>query len=154
MKAPRYDELPMEVGPLARMLVAYASGHDDAQALIGEALGRSRWGRRRSSRPSAGWRPAGIETVLLARRMQKWYGDLVGRIRGGDVAPSTASAGIPRPGRARARATAIWTPRAGALGHWVQIEDGRITATSASCPAPGTARPAMHRGRAAPTSRR
>jgi hydrogenase large subunit len=26
MKAPRLNETPMEVGPLARMLVAYASG--------------------------------------------------------------------------------------------------------------------------------
>ena len=27
LKSPRYDGLPMEVGPLSRMLVAYASGH-------------------------------------------------------------------------------------------------------------------------------
>ena len=40
MKAPRYEGRPMEVGPLARMLVAYASGHEEAQALVGEALGR------------------------------------------------------------------------------------------------------------------
>jgi len=33
MKAPRYEGHAMEVGPLARMLVAYASGHEDGRRL-------------------------------------------------------------------------------------------------------------------------
>ena len=54
MKAPRYEGRPMQVGPLARMLVAYGSGHAEVEAhgrgSAGQARGRA---RPRSSRPSA-----------------------------------------------------------------------------------------------------
>lgn len=39
MKAPRYDGKPMEVGPLARMLVAYARGHQRVKELVDTVLG-------------------------------------------------------------------------------------------------------------------
>jgi len=38
LKAPRYDDLPMEVGPLARMLVAYGSGHKRVQEVVNHVL--------------------------------------------------------------------------------------------------------------------
>jgi len=40
LKAPRYDGMPMEVGPLARMLVAYASGHKRVRELVHLVLGK------------------------------------------------------------------------------------------------------------------
>jgi len=39
LKAPRYDGLPMEVGPLSRMLVAYGSGHPRVKELVGKVDG-------------------------------------------------------------------------------------------------------------------
>ena len=38
LKAPRYQDHPMEVGPLSRMLVAYASGHQEVKDLVNGAL--------------------------------------------------------------------------------------------------------------------
>ena len=40
LKSPRYDGLPMEVGPLSRMLVAYGSGHPRVKELVGMVLGK------------------------------------------------------------------------------------------------------------------
>ncbi|MDX1644983.1 MAG: nickel-dependent hydrogenase large subunit, partial [Thermoanaerobaculia bacterium] len=40
LKSPRYDGEPMEVGPLARMLVAYGRGNERVQELVGMALGK------------------------------------------------------------------------------------------------------------------
>jgi hydrogenase large subunit len=40
IKTPRWREHPMEVGPLARILVAYASGRTEVQDVVGEALQR------------------------------------------------------------------------------------------------------------------
>ena len=40
LKTPRWKDNPMEVGPLARLLVAYASGHDDVKELVGQTLGK------------------------------------------------------------------------------------------------------------------
>ena len=38
LKAPRYDDQPMEVGPLARMLVAYANGHSRVVEMVSLVL--------------------------------------------------------------------------------------------------------------------
>src|SRR5512143_3375149 len=40
MKAPRYDGKPMQVRPLARMLVAYASGHKEVKEMVGATLAK------------------------------------------------------------------------------------------------------------------
>jgi Ni,Fe-hydrogenase I large subunit len=38
LKAPRYDGKVMEVGPLARLLVAYVAGNEQVQALVNGTL--------------------------------------------------------------------------------------------------------------------
>ena len=40
LKTPRWKEQPMEVGPLARLLVAFASGRTDVQDLVKDTLGK------------------------------------------------------------------------------------------------------------------
>jgi hydrogenase large subunit len=40
LKSPRYEGMPVEVGPLSRMLVAYASGHKDVKVLVDGALAK------------------------------------------------------------------------------------------------------------------
>ncbi|HKZ16358.1 MAG TPA: nickel-dependent hydrogenase large subunit, partial [Geobacteraceae bacterium] len=40
VKSPRYTDLPMEVGPLARMLVAYASGHKQVKEAVDGVLAK------------------------------------------------------------------------------------------------------------------
>jgi [NiFe] hydrogenase large subunit len=37
-KAPRYEGEPMEVGPLARVLVAYGKGHKDIKPIVDSVL--------------------------------------------------------------------------------------------------------------------
>ena len=38
LKAPRYDDEPMEVGPLARILVAYVEGRGEVRAAVDRAV--------------------------------------------------------------------------------------------------------------------
>ena len=40
LKTPRWKDNPMEVGPLARLLVAYASGNTQVKDLVGATLGK------------------------------------------------------------------------------------------------------------------
>ncbi len=127
MKAPRYDGMPMEVGPLARMLVAYGSGHEGAQELVGEVLGRLEVGPEALFSTLGRTAARGIETVLLARRMEKWFDDLVGRIKGGDTATFNGERWDPSTWPATARGYGYQDAPRGNLGHWVEIKDSEIS---------------------------
>ncbi len=127
MKAPRYNGMPMEVGPLARMLVAYGSGHEGARELVGEVLGRLEVGPEALFSTLGRTAARGIETVLLARRMEKWYDDLVGRIKGGDTATFNGERWDPSTWPATARGYGYQDAPRGNLGHWIEIRDSKIS---------------------------
>jgi [NiFe] hydrogenase large subunit/hydrogenase large subunit len=127
LKSPRYDGQPMEVGPLARMLVAYASGHAEAKAVIGEALGRLNVGPAALFSTLGRVAARGAETVLLARRMDAWYSSLITRIRSGDTQTFTRDKWEPSTWPASAQGYGYLDAPRGALGHWVQIRDGKIS---------------------------
>lgn len=126
LKSPRYMDMPMEVGPLARMLIAYASGHDDARELVGEVLGRldapptalfSTLGRTAAR---------GIETMLIAHKLRDWYGALVNNVANGDLATFNPEKFEPSTWPAEARGFGFMEAPRGALGHWIRIRDGKI----------------------------
>ncbi|HKK08579.1 MAG TPA: nickel-dependent hydrogenase large subunit, partial [Gemmatimonadota bacterium] len=127
MKAPRYDGKPMEVGPLARMLVAYASGHEGAREVIGEALGKLQVGPAALFSTLGRTAARGVETVLLARMMGAWYGDLTNRIKNGDVTTFNNTKWEPSTWPATARGYGYLDAARGALGHWVEIQNGQIS---------------------------
>jgi [NiFe] hydrogenase large subunit/hydrogenase large subunit len=126
MKSPRYDDRPVEVGPLARMLVAYASGHEDVQEVVNEALGRLEVGPEALFSTLGRTAARGVETVLLARRLETWFGALVDRIRSGDTQTFNGEFWDPSTWPTTAQGYGYLEAARGALGHWVQIDDGRI----------------------------
>jgi len=127
MKAPRYEGRPMEVGPLARVLVAYASGHDDVRGLAGEALGRLQVGPEALFSTLGRVAARGLETVLLARKLEQWHNDLVQRIKGGDIATFNRDKWDPDTWPATTQGYGYLDAPRGALGHWVEIQNGRIS---------------------------
>jgi [NiFe] hydrogenase large subunit/hydrogenase large subunit len=127
MKAPRYDDMPMEVGPLARALVAYASGHEGVQELANEALGRLEVGPEALFSTLGRTAARGIETVLLARRMEQWFDNLITRVRSGDSATFTKDKWEPSSWPTTAQGYGFLDAPRGSLGHWVQIENGKIS---------------------------
>jgi [NiFe] hydrogenase large subunit/hydrogenase large subunit len=153
MKAPRYDEHPMEVGPLARMLVAYASGHQDVRSVVGDALGRLGVGPEALFSTLGRVAARGAETVLVAARMQKWYDDLVGRIRAGDVSTFTHERWDPSTWPQRCQGYGYLDAARGALGHWVQIENGQISRYQCVVPSTWNCSPRDARGQSGPYER-
>jgi Ni,Fe-hydrogenase I large subunit len=127
MKAPRYEGRAMQVGPLARMLVAYGAGHADVQELVNEVLGRLGVGPAALFSTLGRTAARGIETVLLARRMEYWYDSLVERIRNGDTQTFVGDKWDPGSWPASARGYGYLDAPRGALGHWVEIQNGRIS---------------------------
>ena len=127
MKAPRYDGKAMQVGPLARALVAYAAGHDDMRTMVNDTLKKLGVGPEVLFSTLGRTAARGIETVLVARRLGRWFDDLVTRIRDGDVKTFVGDAWEPGTWPASAQGYGFLDAPRGSLGHWVQIADGKIS---------------------------
>jgi [NiFe] hydrogenase large subunit len=120
-KAPRYDGEPCEVGPLARVLVAYARGHKDIKPVVDNVL--KTLGVDANALFSTLGRTAarGIESLAIGEKMQTWVMELVANIKNGDTQTYEP---YEMPGSGMGVGLND-VPR-GALGHWVNIENKKI----------------------------
>jgi quinone-reactive Ni/Fe-hydrogenase large subunit len=139
IKSPRYDGKAVEVGPLARMVVGYVKGDERIKKYVGDFLKRS--GLPIEVLFSTVGRTAAraIETVLMGDAMMEWVDELAKNVASGDLSTWTefdfdkVAADTKGMGLAEA-------PR-GALGHWVNIKDGKITNYQAIVPSTWNASP-------------
>ncbi len=121
IKAPRYDGASCEVGPLARVLVAYGKGHQDIKPLVDKAL--TQLSIPATALFSTLGRTAArcIETVAVGDALQEWTMELVENIKSGDT-KTYEPYEIPDSGRGMGLND---VPR-GALGHWIDVKDKKI----------------------------
>jgi [NiFe] hydrogenase large subunit/hydrogenase large subunit len=126
MKAPRYNGKPMEVGPLARMLVGYAAGQPDIKKIVDDTLKALNVGPEALFSTLGRTAARGMESILYARLMRQWYDDLVARIKGGDVSTHNGEKWEPSTWPKEAKGFGYLEAPRGALGHWVNIKDGKI----------------------------
>jgi Ni,Fe-hydrogenase I large subunit len=126
IKAPRYDNTPVEVGPLARMLIAYAQGHERVQHWVNAALGTLEVGPEALFSTLGRIAARGLETVVLAEKVTDWLDELEANLGQGDLRIANTENWDPSTWPDEAVGWG-WTeaPR-GALGHWVRIKDGGI----------------------------
>jgi [NiFe] hydrogenase large subunit len=120
-KAPRYDGEPCEVGPLARVLVAYAKEQSDIKPVVDSVA--KQLGIPLTALFSTLGRTAarGIETVAIGNAMQGWVMELVQNIKNGDT---KTYQGWEMPDKGMGYGLND-VPR-GSLGHWIEIEGGKI----------------------------
>jgi len=120
-KAPRYDGEPCEVGPLARVLVAYARGQKEIKPVVDNVL--KTLGVDANALFSTLGRTAarGIETLVIGERMNNWVMELVENVKNGDTKTYEP---YERPNSGMGVGLND-VPR-GSLGHWVQIENKKI----------------------------
>ena len=150
LKSPRYNGKPMEVGPLAHVLVAYASGHKDVKPMVDDLL------KRLNAPPAALFSTLGrtaargIETQLIAQRLGVWYDDLVTRIKGGDVRTFNGDKWEPGSWPREAKGYGVLDAPRGALGHWVKIKDEKIERYQCVVPSTWNASPRDTQGVSGP----
>jgi Ni,Fe-hydrogenase I large subunit len=126
LKAPRYKDEPMEVGPLARMLVAYASGHSDVRAGVDELLGTLGVGPEALFSTLGRVAARALETKLLVGKLAGWQAELEENLATGDLAIADVSRWDPASWPAEAQGWGLEEAPRGALGHWVVIKDQKI----------------------------
>ena len=126
MKAPRLADEPMEVGPLARMLVAYASGHERVQAVVNSVLETLGVGPEVLFSTLGRTAARCIETVVVAEKLLDWTDELVESMAKGDLEIHDWDSWDPANWPTEAKGWGFTEAPRGALGHWVHIKDGKI----------------------------
>ncbi len=121
LKAPRYSEQSCEVGPLARVLVAYGYGKKEVKTVVDSVL--KQLGIPAAALFSTLGRTAarGIEALVVGERMETWINALIENVKKGDTTTYQAWE-MPKKGMGFGLND---VPR-GSLGHWIKIEDGKI----------------------------
>jgi hydrogenase large subunit len=150
LKAPRYDDQPMEVGPLSRMLVAYAQGHERVRQLVGAVLTHLGVGPEALFSTLGRVAARGIETQVLVEKIDDWIDGLTDNMRRGDLRIADNSKWEPESWPADATGAGFHEAPRGALGHWVHIVDGRIENYQIVVPSTWNAGPRDAGGRRGP----
>jgi hydrogenase large subunit len=126
LKTPRWKGHAMEVGPLARMLVGYASGNSEIRDAVSETLAAL------NAPPAALFSTLGrtaaraIESRLVARWGLEFYQQLLANIKAGDTRTFTKERWEPSTWPVEARGVGCSEAPRGALAHWIVIKDAKI----------------------------
>jgi hydrogenase large subunit len=146
LKSPRWKGHAMEVGPLARVLMLYAGGHEQTKELVSMTLNTldvpvealfSTLGRTAAR---------GLETKIVADNMQIWYNNLVANIKAGDTRTFNDVLWDPSSWPKQARGVGFMEAPRGALAHWIVIEDETIKNYQAVVPSTWNAGPRDQNG--------
>jgi hydrogenase large subunit len=141
LKSPRWKGHSMEVGPLARVLMLYATGHDQTRELVQMTLNQldvpvqalfSTLGRTAART---------LETKIIADQMQVWYDELVSNIGAGDTRTFNERNWDPGSWPRQAKGVGIMEAPRGALSHWIVIENQKIANYQAVVPSTWNAGP-------------
>jgi hydrogenase large subunit len=150
LKSPRWQGKPMEVGPLARMLMLYATGNEQAKELVSYTL------RTLDVPVTALFSTLGrtaartLETKIFVDAMQGWYDKLIANIKAGDVRTFNEKLWDPSTWPKQARGVGYTEAPRGALAHWIVIEDGKIANYQAVVPSTWNAGPRDAAGQEGP----
>jgi hydrogenase large subunit len=141
LKSPRWKGKAVEVGPLARVLMLYASGHEQTRELVGMTLKKldvpvqalySTLGRTAART---------LETKIMADTMMSWYDDLMTNIKAGDLKTHNEARWDPSTWPKTAKGVGYMEAPRGALAHWIVIKDARIDNYQAVVPSTWNAGP-------------
>jgi hydrogenase large subunit len=141
LKSPRWKGHAMEVGPLARVLLLYATGHDQAKELVGMALSSLKLPVDALFSTLGRTAARTLETKIVADAMQGWYDALVANIKAGDTKTFNETLWEPSSWPNESRGAGYMEAPRGALGHWVLIKDGKIDNYQAVVPSTWNAGP-------------
>ncbi|HEY0634346.1 MAG TPA: nickel-dependent hydrogenase large subunit, partial [Gammaproteobacteria bacterium] len=150
LKSPRWKGQPMEVGPLARVLMLYAKGHEQTKALVNMTLSKldlpvqalySTLGRTAART---------LETKSIGEAMAGWYDQLMANIKAGDLRTFNETLWEPSTWPKEAKGVGYMEAPRGALGHWIVIKDGKIDNYQAVVPSTWNAGPRDTAGKEGP----
>jgi hydrogenase large subunit len=153
LKSPRWQAPDgkihaVEVGPLARILMLYAKGHEQTREIVEYTLNTlnvpldalySTLGRTAART---------LETKLIVDAMQGWYNNLITNIKAGDTKTFNEQLWEPSTWPKQAKGVGAMEAPRGSLAHWIVIENGTIANYQAVVPSTWNAGPRDLNGQA------
>ncbi|MBF0284532.1 MAG: nickel-dependent hydrogenase large subunit [Magnetococcales bacterium] len=150
LKSPRWRGKPVEVGPLARMLVLHASGHAQAQELVNATLGRLKLPVSALFSTLGRTAARALETKIIVDAMAGWFDQLMANIKRGELETFNNAKWDPGMWPSHAQGAGFTEAPRGALAHWVVIDDGKISNYQAVVPSTWNAGPRDPEGQPGP----
>lgn len=146
LKSPRWAETPMEVGPLARVLAMYASGHEQTRDLTNYVLQTLNAPIEAVFSTLGRTAARAIETKVFADHMLKTYNDLIDTIKAGDTETFNGEKWEPTSWPSHAEGFGYMEAPRGALGHWCVIDNGKLSNYQMVVPTTWNGSPRDHKG--------
>ncbi|HEY6925220.1 MAG TPA: nickel-dependent hydrogenase large subunit [Steroidobacteraceae bacterium] len=150
LKSPRWNGKVVEVGPLSRVLMLYASGHAQTKELVNSTLAKLEVPVQALYSTLGRVAARTLETKLIADALPGWYDTLIANIKAGDVKTHNEAFWNPSSWPAKAQGAGFMEAPRGALGHWIVIENGKIANYQAIVPSTWNAGPRDAHGQAGP----
>lgn len=126
IKSPRWKENPMEVGPLARLIVGYAAGRADIKETVDATLGKL--GVPKEALFSTLGRTAarGIDCILSMNYMKEFFAELMDRVKTRETGTFNGEKWDPKSWPAEAEGVGLAEAPRGALAHFIKIRNGAV----------------------------
>ena len=150
IKTPRWQGRPMEVGPLARFVVAYAKGNQEIKGLVDGALSRLNLPVSALYSTLGRTLARALEAKYLVDHLAGFYQDLLANIKAGDSQTFNGEKWEPEKWPLQAQGVGIAEAPRGALGHWVKIDKGKVSGYQAVVPTTWNASPRDDSGQKGP----
>lgn len=151
LKSPRYDGTPMEVGPLARMLVAYVSGRPArVKELVDKVLSNLGVGPEALFSTLGRIAARAIEAQVIVESMNMWVQGLADNMARRDYRIQDNSKWEPASWPKDCMGAGFHEAPRGSLGHWVHINNGSIVNYQCVVPSTWNAGPRDAEGRPGP----
>ena len=141
LKTPRWKGKPMEVGPLARVAVMYAKGHEQTKEIVDSALAQLELPPRALFSTMGRTVARAVETKVIADAMTGWLDELMDNIGKGERQVHNPELWEPRTWPNKAQGVGILEAPRGALTHYMVIEDRKIANYQAVVPTTWNAGP-------------
>ena len=126
VKTPRWNGHPVEVGPLARLLVGYAAGNAEIKEVVDMGLKKLNLPVAALFSTLGRTAARGLETILISRWAGEFYGSLLANIKNGDTRTFNSEKWEPSTWPAQTRGVGMSEAPRGTLAHWIVIENQKI----------------------------
>lgn len=146
IKTPRWRGHTMETGPLARLLIAYGLDHGDTRPRVNDLCNRIGIPLQGMQSTMGRILARCLEAVWSMRISQRLMKKLLENIRNGNTSTAFTRKWEPDSWPRIANGVGFAEAPRGALGHWVEIKDGKISRYQCVVPTTWNAAPRSQSG--------